>query len=380
MEKMFVILVAVIGFGISANAQNKLGAYTEVQLKNGKLIYIEEKDNGIGPGKGWKRYLLNQINWPVSFESCATQHDVDYGTLGISKYDADMKLKRCAEDCYSGTVNDLAKQQGKTISAIVSALRLNGTVDKYANMKFADLVYELMTGSTGNDSYGTGQSMAQTTERYKREVEEALGYCPDTYSYYFILVADGTSSNRSTTQTTNDYSLGAALGNPEAQYNLGLQYLESKDYTQAISWFRKAAEKGHAGAQYSLGRRYETGEGVNQNDTEASYWFEKAAKQGFREAQYCLATNYQRGRGVTKDEAQAVFWHRKAATQGDVNSQFNLGVILSSDKFGCKDGDTALYWLEKCRYSVEIGKFKNAIDAIIEKLKSEGYSSFRAKP
>ena len=185
LKKSFVLLVALIGFGICANAQNKLGAHTEVRLKNGTLIYIEEKDNGIGPGKGWKRNLLNKVNWPSGFASCATQHDVDYGTIGVSKYDADMKLKRCAASVFPGTVGDLIKQQGWTLRQLSSAI---GLFDINENMSFADVVYKLMCNSDGNDSYRTGQSMAQTTERYKREVEEALGMSIDTRRYYFIKI------------------------------------------------------------------------------------------------------------------------------------------------------------------------------------------------
>jgi hypothetical protein len=208
MKKFFVILVAVIGFGISVNAQNKignsfntqnkLGANTEVRLKNGSLIYIEEKDNGIGPGTGWIRYLLNKVNWPSGFASCATQHDIDYGTIGVSKYDADMKLKRCAESVYPGTIGDLIKQQRWSLREFSSAI---GFFDISEDMKFADAVYALMCNSAGDESYRIGQSMAQTTERYKRDVEEALGMSIDTRRYYFRLMGN-TGKNQQTNQTT----------------------------------------------------------------------------------------------------------------------------------------------------------------------------------
>jgi len=181
MKKVFLILVAVIGFGFVANAQGG----KEVRLKNGTLIYIEEKDNGIGPSTGWVRDLLDKVDWPSGFASCATQHDIDYGTLGVSKYDADMKLKRCAASVYSGTIGDLIKQQGWTLRQFSAAI---GFFDISENMSFADAVYKLMCGSKGDNSYRTGQSMAQTTERYKREVEEALGMSIDTRYYYFIKI------------------------------------------------------------------------------------------------------------------------------------------------------------------------------------------------
>ncbi|MDR2694037.1 MAG: hypothetical protein LBB74_07465 [Chitinispirillales bacterium] len=94
-----------------------------------------------------------------------------------------MKLKRCAAGVYSGTIGDLVKQQGASLQRWSAALGLFGITE---NMLFADVVYRLMQDSEGNRSYSTGQRMAQTTERYKREVEEALGMSVDTRRYYFL--------------------------------------------------------------------------------------------------------------------------------------------------------------------------------------------------
>ena len=38
-----------------------------------------------------------------------------------------------------------------------------------------------------------------------------------------------------------------------------------QDYTQAVQWFRKAAEQGDAKAQYNLGVAYDNGHGVRQD-------------------------------------------------------------------------------------------------------------------
>ena len=61
-------------------------------------------------------------------------------------------------------------------------------------------------------------------------------------------------------------------------YDYGLGVIE--DDTQAVYWFRKAAEQGHAKAQYNLGVMYESGRGIAKDDTQAVYWFRKAAEQG----------------------------------------------------------------------------------------------------
>ncbi|WP_052102780.1 tetratricopeptide repeat protein [Porphyromonas gulae] len=69
-------------------------------------------------------------------------------------------------------------------------------------------------------------------------------------------------------------------------YNEG--YGVSQDYSEAVKWYRKAAEQGNAHAQNNLGEMYEKGYGVSQDYSEAVKWYLKAAEQGNNEAQYNL--------------------------------------------------------------------------------------------
>ena len=73
----------------------------------------------------------------------------------------------------------------------------------------------------------------------------------------------------------------ANSGDTEAQNNLGYRYYSgqgvSKNYAEAIKWFRMAANQGFAEAQFNLGTMYYNGEGVLQNYTEAMKWYKKAA-------------------------------------------------------------------------------------------------------
>jgi TPR repeat protein len=54
----------------------------------------------------------------------------------------------------------------------------------------------------------------------------------------------------------------------------------SKDYEEAVSWYKKAAYQGNAMAQKNLGNLYRTGHGVPKDRKEAIKWCEKAADQG----------------------------------------------------------------------------------------------------
>ena len=86
------------------------------------------------------------------------------------------------------------------------------------------------------------------------------------------------------------------------------------------------AEAGATEAQYSIGVKYDTGEGVPQDDAEAVIWYRRAAEQGHAGAQYSLGLMYDYGEGVPQDDAEAVRWYRLAAEQGDASAQYNLGV------------------------------------------------------
>ncbi len=50
-----------------------------------------------------------------------------------------------------------------------------------------------------------------------------------------------------------------------------------QDVTQAMAWFRQAADQGFARAQANLGLAYRDGEGVPQNNILAHTWYNLAA-------------------------------------------------------------------------------------------------------
>ena len=143
----------------------------------------------------------------------------------------------------------------------------------------------------------------------------------------------------------------AQKGKPEVQFQLGLAYDDGlgvkEDQTQALDWFRKAAEQGHAGAQCNLGCMYELGRGVEQDSAQAVYWYRKAAEQGHPDAQCDLGFMYQRGLGVKEDQAQAVVWYLKAAEQGNASAQFNLGTMYQLGEAVKKDDSQAMDWYGK---------------------------------
>ena len=120
----------------------------------------------------------------------------------------------------------------------------------------------------------------------------------------------------------------ALKGDAYAQYHLGIMYDNGEsvpeDDTEAVKWYRKAADQGFADAQYNLGVMYENGEGVTKSITIASIWYSKAADQGFADAQYNLGVLYENGEGVAEDSVEAMKWYRKAADQGNADARRRL--------------------------------------------------------
>ena len=72
-----------------------------------------------------------------------------------------------------------------------------------------------------------------------------------------------------------------------------------EDDTEAVTWYRKAAEQGDADAQFNLGRMYADGEGVPEDYVRAFAWFDLAAAQGTEKAK----------------EAKGIIRHRMTAVQ-----------------------------------------------------------------
>jgi len=91
----------------------------------------------------------------------------------------------------------------------------------------------------------------------------------------------------------------------------------AQNYTEAMKWYRLAADQGYAEAQVNLGMMYYNGgQGVPRDYAEAARWFDLAADQGNAYAQNNLGLMYAQGQGVPQDILRAHVWFNLSATQG----------------------------------------------------------------
>ena len=174
-------------------------------------------------------------------------------------------------------------------------------------------------------------------------------------------------------------------GGGQAQVVLGDMYSYGvgveDELSEAMRWFRRAADQGYAGgqiksakctatamvysvatlrrsagfanpqikvttlAQDNLGVMYRDGLGVRRDYAEAVRWFRKAADQGYVEGEFDLSNMYADGHGVQQDYAEMVRWAQKAADQKYAAAQYNLGVAYYNGDGVPEDYVYAYMWL-----------------------------------
>jgi len=106
---------------------------------------------------------------------------------------------------------------------------------------------------------------------------------------------------------------------------------EAGYFTFAVKLYGPLAEQGDVRAQNGLGALYDNGLGVPRRDSsEAVKWYRRAAEKGYAPAQANLCGTYFMGRGVSRDYAEAVKWCVRDAEQNDANGQSLLGNMYAN--------------------------------------------------
>jgi uncharacterized protein len=102
-----------------------------------------------------------------------------------------------------------------------------------------------------------------------------------------------------------------------ADFQAGLQAYQKGDYVGAAKEWRPLAEEGDPEAQFNMALLYLDGKGVPENPAEAATWFRRAAEQDYEKAQHNLGAMYGSGQGVKRDYIQAYKWLNICAAKGD---------------------------------------------------------------
>ena len=101
------------------------------------------------------------------------------------------------------------------------------------------------------------------------------------------------------------------------------------DYTEAVKWWRKAADYGNTDALiHLLADAYYYGREVLEDHAGAANLYLQAVAQGDAvdaDAQDKLGAAYYSGSGLQQNHTEAARWFRKSADQGCPSAQFNIG-------------------------------------------------------
>jgi TPR repeat protein len=180
--------------------------------------------------------------------------------------------------------------------------------------------------------------------------------------------------------TAIKYCRTASGSSRRAMYQLGRAYAANRQIPEAMTAWRKAADKGSTSAMVELGVLYGEGSGVAKDEAQARKLFERAAEAGNArgvtnlaalgggvassdpararqllakaaetnaEAQYQLGLMMEDGNGGPADDAAARTLFEKAAAQNHPGALERMGAFSQSGRGGAKDTDAARAYYEK---------------------------------
>ena len=107
-------------------------------------------------------------------------------------------------------------------------------------------------------------------------------------------------------------AIEAALGDPEAQYNLAVEFHQGEkvpqDLAKAADLWKMAAKGGVVSAYNNLGHLTYYGRGIKRNFAEGIRLWRIAAMKGHSESQVHLAFAYSDGKFLKKNYVEAFAW------------------------------------------------------------------------
>jgi TPR repeat protein len=138
----------------------------------------------------------------------------------------------------------------------------------------------------------------------------------------------------------------ASTGSRRALYQLGRAYAANRQLAEAISAYRKAADRGSTSAMVELGVLLATGSGVPEDRVQARKLFERAAEAGNPRGVTNLAALSDTG-AAPSDPAKARALLAKAADTNSAEAQYQLGLMTADGVGGPKDDVAARALFEK---------------------------------
>lgn len=135
-----------------------------------------------------------------------------------------------------------------------------------------------------------------------------------------------------------ELAIAAALGDVEAQYDLGVAFHRGEelpqDLVKAATMWRMAADKGVVAAFNNLGHQSYYGRGIKLDRAEGVRLWRHAAEKGFPESQVHLSIAYSDGRYLPRDYVEAYAWAKTGRHSAEqiIGDEMRRDIILMADK------------------------------------------------
>ena len=268
------------------------------------------------------------------------------GTLAREYYDkavtGDVEAQHALAKCYATADGGVGRDMSASFDWDLKAAR-NGNGDAmYAvGCRYAEGIEGVVT-----QDYGEAL-------RWWRKAAEVGDLSGDAHYKIAECYIYGWGIGKNEYKASDWFLLSAGRGNLMAQIWLGRTALDEGRATEGVKWLKKAALQGSPIAQVQLGRAYMDGlDGVKQDNSEALMWFKMAAEQEWPEGLYLLGTMYLIGKGCAMDTEEAFRLIRLSAEQGYVHAHFNLAQHYFYGRDVVKNLTEAERW---CRRPAEDG-------------------------
>ncbi|MDY4849139.1 MAG: tetratricopeptide repeat protein [Bacilli bacterium] len=238
---------------------------------------------------------------------------------------------------------------------------------------------------------------------FKYVYKSALYHYPEgerKLGYYY---ERGIGCTKDLTKAKSYYELAAIHGDTKAMYNIAIFYFQNKQYNQAFSYAKQAADNNHPkacslmnyfyehaigceqdytkayefllkayelkekGLCYKLGIYFYNGYGVNVDYEKAFSYFYLGADEQEKECYYYLAAMFYKGEGTKQDYGQAFYYFEKGANSGDPKAMYNLATFYELGIYVQSDLTKAKYWLLKAK--------EKGFDLAINRLQIEKFTN-----
>lgn len=161
----------------------------------------------------------------------------------------------------------------------------------------------------------------------------------------------------------------AAQSEGKGMRGVGNYYFDKHDYTQAIEWYKKAAEAGDIDMYSKVGSMYEEGIGVPKDYRKAIEWYQNGIRHDDASSMATLGLVYYLGHGVKQNYKKAMEWYSKAVEKDNALGMYFMGYAFYEGMAVPQDYAKALELYTK---SAEGGQLNAFSDVARAYLKGEG--------